>query len=527
MRRWISWFFKPSRNASPRRIHWSRVGVSSGILLVGGWLLVATATWVYLLKIREITTVAAGAVYNPFALPELRQRIGEHHITEGQAALRRGEYGAALLHLRAGLARAPRNPAARLDLAALYVAHRRPELAKTLLLDRLPELSADEDYVRATLQFLLEFHYDAELQQTCTELLRHTTVGPSLPAYYAAKLAHLRGNYDQSDALLREHHLDQQSDGILLAAQNDAERGLVDRALVRVEALINAGTDFDDAYALASDLRRRLGQHDSLQRTAVLRLAANPFSAQPRLDLLRLAHERGSPQKFSEELTDYLRHFANDQPSLLALGDFAASSGLPNLARRLRAHFEIRGWPTDTPTLMIAEAHLAAGEYQQGLDLLTKHLRTHPSADKQTSPVFDSLQAIALFGLGRADQAQLHLEHLLAQPNLRAENLRVVAERLIALGQAAQARTLLARAVELDPLNQRSLTQLVELEAQNDFFDTLATNTRRLLSTRRPSPTVLALVAAKLGSDRHLLRTDQAVILREIRQQRRPARSQN
>jgi len=57
--------------------------------------------------------------------------------------------------------------------------------------------------------------------------------------------------------------------------------------------------------------------------------------------------------------------------------------------------------------LMVAEAHLVAGEYQPTLDLIARYTSDYPEWPSQFAPVLAGLQSVALSGLGRADEARL------------------------------------------------------------------------------------------------------------------------
>lgn len=507
----------PRNGTTVLRLRWGRIMASIVVCCVLSATLFAASAWIFLRHIRGVMGVNYVDLLLPPRWPEARRAIGDHYVAEGQSALRRGDYRGAFVQLRAGLARSPLHPRARLDLCALYLANRRPDLAQHLLVER-PELFAcDAEYLRATLQFLLDFHYDAELAKICDDLLPLETLDHVLPAYFAAQIAYLRGNYDRAESLLRQHKLTQHPEGLLLLARIESERGFPELALASLEALVNQGASSDECYPLLRDLRQKLGRTQEIERTAALRLAADPLSPLPRLDFLRLHHERGDQTALKKEINSYLTHFGENQTALLFLGDFAANAGLPDLARLIRDRFLRQNWPPEPAELMLAEAHLAAGEYQQGLTVLEALARQPGANSRSAAPVLDSLRAIALFGLGRADEAQLHLDHLLGQPNLRADNLQAVATRLIGLQKAPQARAILTHAVQIDPLNQAALTQLVELEAAQGHFDTLPAYVHRLLAMRKPSAHVLNQVAGRFGSDLNLLHPEQAPLLAAIR----------
>ncbi|MDP1579559.1 MAG: tetratricopeptide repeat protein [Candidatus Didemnitutus sp.] len=454
----------------------------------------------------------------PHRWNNLRHAIGERQLLEAEEAIERREFDQAIHLYRAGVARSPHNASGRIGLAQLYVLYRRPDLAKVVLTDQITNFADNEAHLRTALQFLLEFHFDAELATACEKLLAQPTLaGRPLVALFAATVAYHRGNYDHAETLLFANGLDHSTEGALLQARMDLERDFPELALLRLEDLIRRDAATDDAYILIGQIRRRLGQIRAVALNATLRLTSNPLSHAPRIDFLYLYHEQKQSSELAQEVESYFNHFSNNPNALLALGDFAANTGRPQLVQRIEKIFTANAWSLEAPALMAAEATIVAGEYAEGLSLVRQYTQRNPQWTTQFAPVFASLQAVALFGMGRADDARLHLDHLLTLSNLRADNLNAVATRLMALGFAPHARTILTRAVEIDRLNQNSLTTLVRLEAEGRHFDTLPKLVRQLMEMRRPSRDVLNLVYRQFGSDLHLFHPEQTAIMVEVR----------
>lgn len=517
-----NWFRERGLNsagAEQLSIRWKRVIAAMAAAAALMWLSGATAVWTYLRLGRGVEAATWLDIAMPHRWDRVRRALGDHYLSLASAAIAARDFERALHLYRSGIARSPENTAGRLGLAQLYMLYRRPELAKPVLLGGIERLARDREYLQRVLQFLLDFQFDADLHTVTENLLRRSLppADAQLVALYAATVAFQRGNYDRCESLLHSPRLDGTPEGGLLLARADFERDFPDLALLRLNDLVQRDAALDAAYVLLGQVRRKLGQTRELELNATLRLANNPLSPSPRIDFLYLHHERGQSAPLEREVTAFLTHFSQDQTGLLALGDFAANTGRPDLARRIEQLFRERRWPAEAPTLLTAEACLVAGRHAEGLLALQTAARLDPEASKRLGAVFDSLQAVALFGLNRPDEARLHLEHLLGQPNLRAENLHVVATRLVALGHAAHARTLLERAVTLDPLNQSALTDLVRLKAEQRHFATLPAHARQLLAMRKPSREVLALAARAWGSDFNLLHPEQAALLAELR----------
>ncbi len=294
---------------------------------------------------------------------------------------------------------------------------------------------------------------------------------------------------------------------------------------MRLKQLLAAQPGQDSARALLADYYRTLGRTSEFESTIVERLVSDPLAPTPHLEYLYLYQQRGDGPRLAREIETYLAQFQNDPTALLLLADFAANTGRPALARRVQQIFTSRHENNGAPALMVAESCIVAGEYQNALGLILDYQRDFPEWTGQFAPIFNGLQAVAFYGLGKKDEARLYLDNLLGQKNLRAENLVAVANRLAALGARDLAVSALSRAVQADPLNQAALTNLVRLELDTGGAAELPAHLAPFLRTRKPSHEILSRAYTLLGSDRFLLfpgQTEQLAALRTALAARRP-----
>jgi len=509
----------PSAAVDEITLRWNRIVIAAMALMAASWGAITGGALLYLKFQRGVENISWADTLLPSRWQNVTVALGNHHVQEAEASLKDRDPVTAPRLFRSGLAKSPGNLTGRIDLARLYVGARRPDLARDLLLKDLPRFASDADYLRTALSFLIEFQFDSELQSVAGELMRHPS--PRVReqgALHAATVALHRGNYDAAENILRTHRLDQSPEGTLLLARADFERGFADLALTRIAPLLADSPSRGPALELVAQILTQQGRTADLSRTATLSLTHDPLSPTPRLQILRQLHSAHRADELARETDRFMELFASDPDALLALGDFAANTSNPALARRIQQTFARQKWSPDAPALLYAEACIAAGRHAEGIVELDRYLQENPSAGLRYGPAFDGLRTVALFGLNRDDDARLQLEHLLAQPNLRAENLSAVANRLLALGRPEAARLALTRAVNLDPLNQSALGILVRLEAEQGQLDALPAHLRRFLAMRRPSHDILAFVYRRLGSDLNLLHPAQPALLAQLRQ---------
>lgn len=499
-------------------ILWSQLLTIICSVVLLGYLGVVTTAWAFLTFHRGISSTR----YVNFLLPSRwaieREHIGDHHIEQARRLIAAGEYYEALVRLRVGVGKSPANLTGRQLLAELFTAARRRDLAGETLIAGLPFAHSNPDYLRATFGFLLEQQDDDVVRTHAHQLLAANHLPPASAAVVslaAASAHYFRGNYDEAEDQLRAHQLTTTYDGRLLAAQIAWERGYFDLAVMDLNQLIDEFPANDQAPRQLSAWFRELGRTDEFRRLTVLRQISPAAGLAPRLDLLRLLRVE-NPERVTTEINRLFQEAADDDRLLLGLGDFAVEIGDVPLARRVYERCRELGRSREAAAFLHVEALIAARDYRGALDLTHQLLDANQEWAKRYYALFNSLQAIAYYGLGDAASAQLYLSNFLGQADLRADNLLAVAQRFVDVGARAEARETLAHAVAVDPLNQAALTRLVELDLSLNRIDAVHAHLRRLIAMRRPSPTVLRTAQARLASDLFLFSRERDATLTSV-----------
>jgi thioredoxin-like negative regulator of GroEL len=500
-------------------VHWRRLLASGALLALAGWLALALAAWVYVYAYRGAKEVGYRHLVLPWKWEEYRRLRGAHYIAGARDLVGTAQWRGAYLNLRVGLQKDPAHREGRVLLAQFYSMLRRFELAEETLVDGLAYHRDDETYLQTAFQFLLQLQSDARVIALAGGVLADPAAPPAcrrLAALYAATAHVYRGNYDTAEDLLSAQALAGTREGRMLMARIEWERGYPELALLKLEQLRGALPGDDEVAGMLADYYRDSGRRDEARRLNLLRQVASPEAPAPRLALLRLLAEAGDKDRAAREAGDMLRAFERDGPALVALAEHAANTGDTALVRRIYDHCRTAGLPWDAVAVLMVESCIVGGRHQEALDRARTLLQENPEWSRRHSTLFNGLQAIALHGLGDHDAARLFMKNFLGQAAIRSEQLTATARRLAAVGAGEDARELLTRAVQDDPLNQAALTQLIEHDLAAGRLDEMPAAVRRLLTMRKPSPALLARVRAELGRDRWLFAEGRTAALDEL-----------
>jgi hypothetical protein len=513
-----------TRSGMRVRIAWRQALLTLVALALLAWFGLAGLAYLFVKYRRDFGEVRyTHMLFYPTRQDEYRVARGDFLIARAKEQLANQEHREAFYNLRVGSSYSPGNRDGRMLLAQFYMVWQRPDLAHRLLVEGLDANRHDREYLQTLFSFLLQRQADHELIAITADLLGTANPGATIDertrliAMARATAQFFRGNYDAAEDTLRIYRLLDTPDGQILSLRLEWERGERDASLARLQALTEQMPTNEQVYAQYAAYLREAGREDELRRLALLRQIAYPDRPRPRIDLLYLFDSAGDEANVQAGIAELFRDFPSNTEVLLALADFAANTGRPELARRIYEFSKENNLSWEGPALMTVEAYVVARRYHEALEACRQMIRDNPEWGRRFYSVFNGLQAIANYGLSDIEAAQLFLNNFLNQAGVRADNLVAVSNRLITVGARDQARQVLAQAVRADPLNQTAVVSLIRLELELGHTDTLPSSLRTLLTMRKPPRALLETAYNRLASDRYLFAPGRASLLDELR----------
>jgi Tfp pilus assembly protein PilF len=504
-------------------VQWGRLLGTLTILAVSGWFALAGALYLHFKYNKEFDQASYAKMLTllPFGLEAHRVEMGNYHIERGLTEIKEGNYRDALRLLRLGVSRSPANLEGRRVLAEFYeIALKRHDIATDLLLKGMELGGAqDIDYLKQSLRFLLRYQMDEAIQNLANKYLPEepdlTEVNRTL-AFGAANANYLRGNYDLADDYIINYNLLVSVEGILLSAQISWDRGNKIAAMTKMEYSIQAFPNSEPLLMQLSRYHRELGEIDEARRYAILRNVSDPLSAAPRLELLYIYNESEDFEREQSEIQRMLQQFRNDEPALQSLANFAADTGNIDLARRTYEEALENEFGIDSFALLLIEAHLVNKDYQGALDFSEELVGERPDWLTQRWAIFNSLRAVASYGMNRPDLGEIYLQDFVDDKNNQAQTYMAVSRRFTNIDRHQQARKILTLAYEKAPTNQKVLSELIRIELSLGHTEKLNRLLSRLLQMRRPQMDLLADAYTKLGSDRFIFTPDRQSLLLQL-----------
>jgi tetratricopeptide (TPR) repeat protein len=211
-----------------------------------------------------------------------------------------------------------------------------------------------------------------------------------------------------------------------------------------------------------------------------------------------------------------LQQFRNDEPALQSLANFAADTGNIDLARRTYEEALENEFSIGSFALLLIESHLVDKDYQGALDFSEELIKERPDWLTQSWPIFNSLRAVASYGVNRPDLGEIYIKDFIDGKNNQAQTYMAVSRRFTEIDRHQQARKILTVAYEKAPSNQKVLSELIRTELSLGNTKNLNRLLSRLLQMRRPDIDLLADAYTKLGSDRFIFTPDRQSLLLQL-----------
>ena len=118
-----------------------------------------------------------------------------------------------------------------------------------------------------------------------------------------------------------------------------------------------------------------------------------------------------------------LKQFRDDENALQSLANFAADTGNIDLARRTYEEALENEFAVDAFALLLVESHLVSKDYHGAISFSEELLKERPDWLTQRWAIFNSLRAVASYGINRPDLGEIYLQHFIEQRKQRSRDL--------------------------------------------------------------------------------------------------------
>jgi predicted Zn-dependent protease len=393
------------------------------------------------------------------------------------------------------------------------------------------------DYINDYLLRLQQAHKPDKLQAVCQQYLAQDLPSPQARDLFALNLVSFdidAGRFDDADDIIKKYALEQTFQGVMLESRVLWESGRLYAAPAYLEKALPRFPGNDDIYGLLSRYYRDLGNLDQSLTYILLREGVRPDNAEPRIERLYITAKGGDPIALHAETDDLIAQFHAKADAMTQLASFATDQGDVKLATSLfdlaqtqyqidmknmgKSNFNLASF-----SLLVCEAYLTNNQYRYALAYLDSLNAAKPDWLEPYRLYFDSMRAVADYGIGDYSDCDVYLTHLVKSTTTRPDTLMTIANRFLSHGALDQAQRLFYAAHHMDPHNQAILAQLISVNLQLGNSAEMDQNLKDLLNTRRPPLELLYDAYRQLGTDRFTFVPDRESLLNLIDQHIRDA----
>ncbi len=534
------------------RLRWLRLlGTVVGLGLVG-WMMAALGLYFWWKLGRGYMDERFSDVLFlmvPANLQKHDRAMGEYFIRLADDHLQHHRFDAAMTAYRLGVMKVPENLHARELLSEFFYVYYKDTLENSLKVmeDGLPYAivaDAEKDpatfkdhyrYINEYLSKLQQAHLPKKIVEICRQYLALNPANQQIRELFALNLVLVYiddGNFDGAEDTLRDYRLESTLDGVMLTSRLLWERGRMYEAPIYLEKALprfNGPPANLEIYSLLSRYYRDLGNLDKSEYYVQLRVVNDSSNPLPQIELLYIKAKSGDKAGVMMSVQRLREQFHNNASAIIMLASFATDQGDEKLAADIFHQAEVEN-QRDVKTrgtsdfylpsfaLLVCEAYLTNNHYQEALQYLDSLNDEKPDWLAPNILLFDSMRAIADYGIRDLVDADVNLTKLIKSDKTRPDTLMTIANRFLSHGALDQAQRLLEAAHHLDPHNQGVLAQLISANLQLGNSAEMSQNLRDLLKTRRPPLELLYDAYHELGSDRFIFVPDRETLLDQVDQ---------
>jgi hypothetical protein len=260
-----------------------------------------------------------------------------------------------------------------------------------------------------------------------------------------------RGYYLESEQILGDWGLQNQPEGDVLVAQCEFKRGLRLQAVGRLDADLARFANRDLLLVALERLFLAQGRPRAVRQFAFLRAIDQPMNRRARVDLICADHVLGRNADVSAEITAYCADFKGDAGALALLSQFAANTGDPATASRVREMARRQRAPIADFDLRVAQANMVAHDYRQALRAVALAQSEDGNVGRADGALLSGIRAVALLGAGDAGGILAFSRFLPVSGALQPVAGLFLVHQLSQAGFSAQSRGLLERICSENP----------------------------------------------------------------------------
>ena len=471
----------------------------------------------------------------PEKFPEIRTRhfkkISLRFTDIADEARKNKNYKTALNSAQIAAKADPRNMKARLILASLVDAYGGDTpTALKLMHAGLKFIDLDAavtpDYFSKYFEMLFALQQDFVLSEQATKILKNPNVPAKtrkLVALAGAFALYNRGKYADSLALIARERLDE-----IVAGNDDAIHGRILKArnlfasgqrAEAVDLLEDSLPQFpaekrELIYNQLSRFFSESGNYEGVLSVAQRQTEENQASLSPRLSRLFAYKKLGNAEAFDAELATIFELFSTSQGALVALANFAAEQGMPELALRCMDTAQLHHFEAPLFVAAAVESLVAANRPAEAIEAYVQATGADPKVFEEFQTVISAVLASAYAEAAKAEtdpakaeplrtHCDLLLSQFLENPAVRPENQIAVIRHFRRIGRDDIANRIATAALKKFPWHSQIRADWLSLQLA--LPDSLArinvpAEIRTLAEMRRPDPKVWKEVLAWLDS---------------------------
>ncbi len=413
-------------------------------LAAAAYVVAVSALYVWLDRKAYNTVTYADTLLLPIRWHDVREKMGRAMILEGLDDLKAERWGEAHIKLRIGLARAPQDRRARMELAKFYLSANQRDQAIKVLVDGLTYGYPGRAYMDLLLPMALTGEDYQLVIDVADRFLSAETSGRHL--LLSRKLTALLGLERNEEALQLAEQEDREGRTAIREARVTALIKLrrFDEALVYLDSWDNAATIKPAALRrLQARTFRELGRFSDMEESLRRLRSENATEPAPLIFAVSQNFQAGRVREADATMDEFMLRFGARGRHLIMLAAEMEEIGALGLLERCVTEARAQGFAQREFLMVLIRGKLRAGDWT-GAERLASQLEVDPKRSRPIDQfVTDYLKRLAAAASSAEAGAQSGIVALFQGRRLPIKSYRETAEILLRADRPETAKQVL------------------------------------------------------------------------------------
>ena len=488
-----------------------------GILLtctILTWILGSVGLFLFIKHKKGYDAIKYSDVAFPWKWDELRPKWGDYFVDKGIEHQKAGQWDQAFYFTRVGISKSPANLKGRLTLADLLFQANDVVQAVQVLEAGLEYADKNQDFWAKLIQFLQYYQADQEIIRILSKARSEDRIPDSHAEQAQAALANAHYHQAEFDRALELVGKSSSISNQLIRSQIHWDQGLESLAIQTLESINSMFPNQREVVPILTRFYQDSGETEKALQLSKSIYLKNPYSIGASVNYFRVLGKEAGPE--IDRFLVRVPEIYENQEALFLLANFLSETGHHERLEALISNSKPEFRDAAMVWFLRVESLVNGNAYELANDML----QNPPETVNQLIPLhrilFNSLAMTTHFATGATDKGKISMQQLFVSGHIRPATLLRLAKKIMEVGHAEAARSILQYLLKQNPGNKAALSEKIRMEIQTGNTAVAIEESKAMVEKNTMSSQLKTELITHLVSDAQLYHNGGEELVRQM-----------